>query len=381
MKEVRINEYLKVKLESLDNENLETTIYVGKKCFGPCKRLILNIPVSEREDLTNSSVDTLAESYVTSEEFEISPEDEFWAHCSNLQAWAENDYDTRILHSNLAFPLLRLLEKCGDPLAKKVLKEEVAKRLETKNQKITMFLTEENIILCLNQNDFETLLDDLSSQQKDAISDILIEKMISQRLNLKKRRRMYKILELLKKNLKTISIGKEKFIIKEGMLKIRTCQKVNSLKEIKFQEDNQNLVERLILTHNKIKDLKGIEKFSNLKELNLSNNQIETINGIESLIRLRKLNLAYNHISKIEPLSGLKKLKELFLSNNQIREIPNLKGLIKLNRIELRYNPLEKIGNLKYLGSLDFLNLTGNKENEKILNEIEKIKNIRKVAF
>ncbi len=47
----------------------------------------------------------------------------------NLQSWYENNYDTRLLHSNLAFPLLKKLTDIGDPLTKQVFKEEIAKRL------------------------------------------------------------------------------------------------------------------------------------------------------------------------------------------------------------------------------------------------------------
>ena len=36
---------------------------------------------------------------------DITPKQEFWAHCSNLQTWNENYYDTRLIHTNLAFPL------------------------------------------------------------------------------------------------------------------------------------------------------------------------------------------------------------------------------------------------------------------------------------
>ena len=46
----------------------------------------------------------------------------------NLQTWAENGYDTRILHSTLAFPLLKRLTEVGDLIAKNKLKEEIAIR-------------------------------------------------------------------------------------------------------------------------------------------------------------------------------------------------------------------------------------------------------------
>ena len=60
----------------------------------------------------------------------ITPKQEFWGHCSNIQAWVECEYDTRLLHSNLSFPLLKALSDAGDQLALIRFKEEIALRLE-----------------------------------------------------------------------------------------------------------------------------------------------------------------------------------------------------------------------------------------------------------
>ena len=113
-----------------------TYIYINKKRFRQCKFLMLNIPVANISSFDDiKSIDEAAERLDRSleqypiYEFNIAPETEFWAHCSNLQAWAENNYDTRLLHSSLSFPLLEELTKVGDPIAKKVFKEEIAKRL------------------------------------------------------------------------------------------------------------------------------------------------------------------------------------------------------------------------------------------------------------
>ena len=89
--------------------------------------------------------------------FVIPPEVEFWGHCSNLQVWEEMDYDTRILHSNLAFPLLKKLTEIGDPIAKKVLKEEIAKRLRSGNINTILYLFEQKLINFLNKEEREFL--------------------------------------------------------------------------------------------------------------------------------------------------------------------------------------------------------------------------------
>lgn len=89
---------------------------------------------------------------------QIPPEVEFWGHCSNLQIWTEYDYDARLLHSNLAFPLLRELTKFGDPQAKKVFKDEIFKRFSSGFFVTQQFLIENRYLDYLTSEERETLL-------------------------------------------------------------------------------------------------------------------------------------------------------------------------------------------------------------------------------
>ncbi|MFW9896812.1 MAG: hypothetical protein ACFFD7_13485 [Candidatus Thorarchaeota archaeon] len=131
MIEFRVNQFITLKLEEG-----ETNIYVNNKLFNQCKFVIINRIVEDVEDLLElESVDELlAQSDqdvdLEYERFSISAEAKFWAHCSNIQTWYENNYDTRLLHSNLSFPLLKKLYAAGDIVAKRVFKEEIAKRLK-----------------------------------------------------------------------------------------------------------------------------------------------------------------------------------------------------------------------------------------------------------
>ena len=144
LKKFRINQYLTLKLEED-----KTIIYIEEESFRQCKYLLLNIPikditsVNELESIDEAS-EKLSHDLEPSDEFsrinEIPPEIEFWGHCSNLQVWYENDYDTKLLHSNLAFPLLKKLTEVGDPLAKKVFKEEIAKRYNTGVERVRKYL-------------------------------------------------------------------------------------------------------------------------------------------------------------------------------------------------------------------------------------------------
>ena len=97
--------------------------------------LLLNIPVNNLGDYFNEgSIDEIEGKLDHSHHYkppgvqEIDPKTEFWGHCSNLQVWVENNYDTRLIHRNLSFPLLKKLTEVGDPTARRHFKEEIAKR-------------------------------------------------------------------------------------------------------------------------------------------------------------------------------------------------------------------------------------------------------------
>lgn len=161
-KTFQINEFLSLRLE----EN-ETNIYINGKLFNQCKFLLFNITNKERTKYKDiDSIDEASELYDKTHETDhssIGPKTEFFGHCSNLQAWYENDYDTRILHSNLAFPLLKKLKIAGDPLAKKVFKEEIALRLESEYFPILQYLISENYLYNFSPCDLKIISKNLKN--------------------------------------------------------------------------------------------------------------------------------------------------------------------------------------------------------------------------
>ena len=165
--EFRVNDYLVLKLE-----NNRTNIYVGGRLFNHCKYLLLNIDRNEFKEYDEiESIDEAAEKLGDSmhgigfQKYHVSPKTEFWGHCSNIQAWYENKYDTRLLHRNLAFPLLEALIKTGDPLAKKVLKEEIAQRLESGYPSVVLYLIKEKYLKYLSQDELNTIFENPKFQK------------------------------------------------------------------------------------------------------------------------------------------------------------------------------------------------------------------------
>ena len=169
MLEFEVNKYITLKLE-----DKKTNIYVNGELFKQCKYLLLNISIEEISSFDEiDSVDEAAEKLNHSEEpregyiKKIPPEVEFWGHCSNLQVWYENNYNTQILHSNLAFPLLKELTRLGDPIAKRVFKEEISKRLINGSFQTILFLLIGNYIAFLNEDEIDAIIND--SIEKDKI--------------------------------------------------------------------------------------------------------------------------------------------------------------------------------------------------------------------
>ncbi len=161
-----INKFLKLKLE-----NGKTIIFVDNRKVIQCKYLLLNKPTGESgENKVNServTIDIQAKGLDHSLEIDenyvvdIPPETEFWAHSSNLQSWYENSYDTEVLHSNLAFPLLKKLVEAGDKFAEKVFKSEIMKRFRSGNLNVMTFLIKEGFLDFLDIEDYDALYKEL----------------------------------------------------------------------------------------------------------------------------------------------------------------------------------------------------------------------------
>jgi len=163
----KVNEFITLKLEDNPKSRIpkkETFIYVKGQRFDQCKFLLIPISIDKAKDFSEiDSIDKAAVKMDRSLEYTDRPVagipvmTEFWGHCSNLQVWAENDYDTRLLHRNLAFPLLKKLTEVGDPIAKKVFKEEIAKRYTSGHPIVQEYLKNEGYLKYLNEEELESL--------------------------------------------------------------------------------------------------------------------------------------------------------------------------------------------------------------------------------
>jgi len=160
--EFKVNDFITLKLEED-----RTVIYVNERRFRICNYL-LNIPVDQANNFDYiNSIDEAAEKldhsqhYKFRQSFKIDPATEFWGHCSNIQAWVENNYDTRLIHRNLSFPLLKKLSDLGDPTAKIVFIDEIIKRIKSGFEPVIMYLIEERFLDYLNEDELNFIQEDL----------------------------------------------------------------------------------------------------------------------------------------------------------------------------------------------------------------------------
>lgn len=323
MREFRVNKFISLKLEEG-----KTVLYIDGKPFTQCKYLLLQIPIDLINDLNGiNSIDEASEnlSHILEphDDLEsvdrIDSETEFWGHCSNLQGWYENDYDTRLLHSNLAFPLLKRLAEVGDPLARKVFKEEILLRLESGHPEVIVFLIIEKFIDYLEREDF--LFSVLN--EEDASLILEIEKLLKIKLIAE-----YGSFDFCDKN-SFMFAHKKVHGLQLFDLKVNSAFKyITKLEHILFLSLNSCNLTKLPFS---------IRNLKNLTDLDLSDNKLEDVpREIKKLSKLQELNLRSNHISNIhnvvEIIEELASLRCLFLSLNKIKTLPDNLEQIKLDR-------------------------------------------------
>ncbi len=163
-KEFRVNKYITLKLSYND----KTVIYVNGEKFRQCHYLMVEISLEKFKSKRFNNIDSIddleedpdMDDYsleFAGDESPLPAYAEFWGHSSNLQAWSELGYDTRVLHRNLAFPLLKKLTEVGDKKAQKVFKEEIARRYKSGNKAVKEFLKVEGYLDFLNKDELSIL--------------------------------------------------------------------------------------------------------------------------------------------------------------------------------------------------------------------------------
>lgn len=154
IKEFRINDYLEVVLDGVG-----VKIFVNNKLFRHCDRIPASLDLEHSTLIEDLPIYDKLEKSINVEDgnyrqiFELIPrEDFYWAQCSTLQVWAENQYTTNLLADDFSFSLLKSLVNAGDMAANQVFEKEIIKRLESDYKRTTYFLIENGYLKYLSEN-------------------------------------------------------------------------------------------------------------------------------------------------------------------------------------------------------------------------------------
>ncbi|MBD3211487.1 MAG: hypothetical protein GF311_02680 [Candidatus Lokiarchaeota archaeon] len=326
----KINDIIELKLE-----NEETVIYLNNQKFMLCKYLFFMDPQKNIAPEIDS-IDDAAEYYghqlgeFTPEELKeyfledygITNEQVFWGHCSNLQAWVECHYDTRILHSNLAFPLLKKLAELGDSTARNVFTEEIVNRFLEGSPNTQMFLCMEGYL------------------------NLLREEELSYIISLKEARTL-KRLERSTGNIFTptvwsVSSNPNSYKIENG--KVTKLKTINSLKEIpKEIKDLKNLT-YIYCSVSVIETVpEWINELTKLTSLTLSQSGITHLPKLR-LPNLIKFNAPFNNLEVADFTDwDVPNIKYIGLGDNNIKTIKGLSYIPNIEMLGLWRNNLKKL--------------------------------------
>jgi len=301
--EFRVNDYITLRLE-----DGRTRIYVCGERFMHCRFLLIVNPHLKEGQSEINSIDEAAELLVddlerdfTPDDFGISPEEEFWAHCSNLQVWCEHNYDPRLLHSNLSIPLLKRLGEAGDKRAFSLYKSVVAERYVSASDYLRNFYRNEGFLDGLTKDEFDSIYLEILGDEYAAILEL--ESLIGSRIPHEN------------------SMGSTAFKIRDNtiyMLNLVDCDLPD------FPE--------------------AIFRLKNLRELRINYCGLRELpERIRELKQLKVLELRKNCLESLpESISELNNLYKLALSNNQLKYAGELKiGLNQLGKLKLGGNPIE----------------------------------------
>lgn len=361
----KVNNYLTLRLEKG-----QTVIYTKGERFIQCKHLLFTDPQKKEGLFKIRSIDEAHNSLKKDKEYnalsqlKITPEQEFWGHCSNLQAWYEHDYNTTLLHSNLSFPLLKKLMELGDIMAKKVFKEEIACRLEENYAPINQLLIDEGYINYLSTEELEACCP----------KELKVEGLILASRNL------VEIPPLIRKlpitGLKFLNLINNnffdfpKFILRHEYLEVLLL-KENQLKFLPESMTTLKMLKILDASENRLETLPyNIGSLKSLKTLNLYGNSLVSLpDSIGGLVSLKNLNLADNRLQELpESIGKLINLEQLSLRSNQLSGLPStLNNLIKLKSLDLSDNKFQNSSTIEFVKTLN-LKVARNNANSMIQN-------------
>lgn len=417
-KQFKINEYITLKLEENATKNklrrnlesLVVNIYINGERFDKCRALALLHQGNEGEKKAKEqiesieSIDVLTEGkrrWTPQDYISLTAEDAFWGYCSNMQVWAEHQYDTTLLQYESSFWMLKQLCEAGDPIAKEVVEKEVVKQLNRDNSRVRQFFLDNNFMDMFSDEKIKEFLgtDFVRIRNPESYYPVLLYPLKGDELDLESAmfRTFDQVERLIKiESLKSLKIGLSERIYHEMLDDLQEdvdfITSLNGLSQLPYLEELQvnrailkNIgdseplpkLKKLTILSSRVADLSGIEGYKNLTYLDLRDNEIGNIKCLGTLMSLEILLLGENGVANLEPLANLKKLTELDLHDTSVKTLEPLNKLSNLTILDCSKCLLTRIEDLGNLANLKTLNLRNNKINE--IQGLDKLKNLERL--
>lgn len=349
----KINEHLILHLKGNT-----TFIYVAGELFQHCKSLAVALPENMKEFSKINNIESMDELGDLVRKYEddllevepLSPEEEFWGHCSNIETWYEHDYDTLLIDSGLGFPLLKKLTEVGDKKARKVFKEEIYKRMKSGHYSTLKVMNEMKLSSYLTRDEFWSLFP-VQFAPLRRIEEILGHDFgyegNSMLFGDKRRPHQGFYTSLMYRlSFSTEGEGEE---MRLGLLQMsempeieeasweEVFRELGNMENLRYLNIYRCSIPRIPETFGKLKDLERVE---------LRNNEIRELpDSMQKLTRLEFISLTDNRIREFpQCLTELKALKILLLIRNELEKIPDaIMNLVNLKELGLGGNNLRFI--------------------------------------
>ena len=164
--------------------------------------------------------------------------------------------------------------------------------------------------------------------------------------------------------------------LKKALLKTMKNQRLIDANASEITHDDAKKLSHADITSSNVKNLSGIENFTNLNRIDFDHNSISDLSPLASITSLESIYATYNKISDLTPLQSLSSLKCLRASSNKITDFSTIGNLTSLETLYLGENPgIKNFDTLKKFTNLTDLNLDSTQFSDlNIIKDLTKLK-------